>query len=114
MKTMKKHLIKGAAPDHKYKSFALKADEDSGTISGYFSTYDRIPDSYGDVIEKSAFDETIQARKKSGHPFPLCWNHNLDQIIGLCGPGGHRPRGRSRSAHEERALLRQRSRSGEA
>ena len=82
----KKHFIKGAAPEYRYKSFALKADEGAGTISGYFSTYDRIPDSYGDVIERGAFDETVQARKKSGHPFPLCWNHNLDQIIGYVDP----------------------------
>lgn len=80
---MKKHLIKGAAPEHKYKSFALKSDEGTGTISGYFSTYDRIPDSYGDVIEKGAFTETIKAREESGHPFPLCWNHDLNQIIGM-------------------------------
>lgn len=80
---MKKHLIKGADPEHKYKSFALKSDEGTGTISGYFSTYDRIPDSYGDVIEKGAFTETIKAREESGHPFPLCWNHDLNQIIGM-------------------------------
>ena len=80
---MKKHLIKSAAPEHKYKSFALKSDEGTGTISGYFSTYDRIPDSYGDVIEKGAFTETIKAREESGHPFPLCWNHDLNQIIGM-------------------------------
>lgn len=67
---------------HLYKSFEMKADEGSGTISGYFSTYDREPDSYGDVIAKGAFTETIKAREESGHPFPLCWNHDLDQIIG--------------------------------
>ena len=68
---------------HKYKEFALiKSADDSGTISGYFSTYDRIPDSYGDVIAEGAFTETLKARKESGHPFPLCWNHDLDQIIG--------------------------------
>lgn len=77
-----KHLMKNAPSEHKYKSFALKSDEGAGTISGYFSTYDRIPDSYGDVIEKGAFTETIEARKESGHPFPLCWNHDLNQIIG--------------------------------
>ena len=77
-----KHLTKNAPSEHKYKSFALKSDEGAGTISGYFSTYDRIPDSYGDVIEKGAFTETIEARKESGHPFPLCWNHDLNQIIG--------------------------------
>lgn len=63
-----------------------KSADDAGTISGYFSTYDRIPDSYGDVIAKGAFTETIEKRKASGHPFPLCWNHDLDQIIGSVNP----------------------------
>ena len=73
--------------EHKYKEFTLiKSADDSGTISGYFSTYDRVPDSYGDVIAPGAFTETIQKRKESGHPFPLCWNHDLDQIIGSVDP----------------------------
>lgn len=67
-----------------FKNF--KAEEDNGTITGYFSTYDRIPDSYGDVIAPGAFAETIKARIDSGHPFPLCWNHDLDQIIGSVDP----------------------------
>lgn len=68
--------------EHKFKEFQVKSAEDAGTISGYFSTYDRIPDSYGDVIAPGAFTETIKKREASGHPFPLCWNHDLDQIIG--------------------------------
>ena len=69
--------------NHKTKEFALrKSSDDSGTISGYFSTYDRIPDSYGDIVAPGAFTETIKAREESGHPFPLCWNHDLNQIIG--------------------------------
>ena len=68
--------------DHKCKEFRVKSAEDSGTISGYFSTYDREPDSYGDIIAPGAFTETIKKREESGHPFPLCWNHDLDQIIG--------------------------------
>ena len=40
-----------------YKNFNIKADEETGTISGYFSTYDRIPDSYGDVVAPGAFTE---------------------------------------------------------
>ena len=68
--------------EHLYKSFEIKSDEGAGTISGYFSTYDREPDSYGDVIAQGAFADTIKAREESGHPFPLCWNHDLDQIIG--------------------------------
>ena len=72
---------------HKYKEFALiKSSDDAGTISGYFSTYDRIPDSYGDIIAPGAFTETIQKRKESGHPFPLCWNHDLNQIVGSVDP----------------------------
>lgn len=73
--------------EHKHKEFTLiKSADDAGTISGYFSTYDRIPDSYGDVIAKGAFTETIEKRKESGHPFPLCWNHDLNQIIGSVDP----------------------------
>ena len=71
--------------EHKYKEFTMRksdGEKDAGTISGYFSTYDRIPDSYGDVIAKGAFTETIKKREESGHPFPLCWNHDLNQIIG--------------------------------
>ena len=67
------------------KEFALRKsaeEKDTGTISGYFSTYDREPDSYGDIIAPGAFTETIQKRKESGHPFPLCFNHDLNQIIG--------------------------------
>lgn len=67
---------------HLIKSFEIKSAEDNGTITGYFSTYDEIPDSYGDIVEKGAFTKTIKDREETGHPFPLCWNHDLDQIIG--------------------------------
>ena len=73
---------KGYKMEHLYKSFDIKAADDAGTISGYFSTYDKKPDSYGDIVAPGAFTETIKAREASGHPFPLCWNHDLDQIIG--------------------------------
>lgn len=62
----------------KYKTFSVKADEaEAGVISGFFSTYDRIPDSYGDVVAPGAFAETLQRRKETGHPFPLVWDHNM-------------------------------------
>ena len=74
---------KGGKMTHKTKEFVLmKLAEDAGTISGYFSTYDRIPDSYGDIVAPGAFTDTIKAREESGHKFPLCWNHDLNQIIG--------------------------------
>lgn len=68
--------------EHLTKSFEMKA-KDNGTIAGYFSTYEKTPDSYGDIIEPGAFTKTIEKRKESGHPFPLCWNHNFDSIIGV-------------------------------
>lgn len=71
--------------EHKCKEF-LMVKSDTGAISGYFSTYDREPDSYGDIIAPGAFTETLQKRRESGHPFPLCWNHDLDQIIGSVDP----------------------------
>ena len=71
--------------EHKYKNFTFcksAEEKDAGTISGYFSTYDREPDAYGDIIAPGAFKETIEKREASGHPFPFCWNHDLNQIIG--------------------------------
>lgn len=67
--------------EHLYKSFELKANE-AGSISGFFSTYDKEPDSYGDIIDPGAFTETIEKREESGHPFPLCWNHDFSAVIG--------------------------------
>ena len=64
-----------------YKTILFKAD-DSGKVSGYFSTYDEEPDSYGDIVAPGAFEETIKARQETGHPFPLCFNHNMDAVIG--------------------------------
>lgn len=65
----------------KYKTFSVKAD-DTGLIEGYFSTYDKTPDSYGDIIEPGAFTDTIKAREATGHPFPLCFNHDFSAVIG--------------------------------
>ena len=65
----------------KFKTINFKAD-DNGKISGYFSTYDEEPDSYGDIVAPGAFTETIKAREATGHPFPLCFNHNMDAVIG--------------------------------
>ena len=66
---------------HLFKSFEMKADEVGG-ISGFFSTYDKTPDSYGDIIEPGAFTKTLEKREASGHPFPLCFNHDFSAVIG--------------------------------
>lgn len=58
-------------------------DGKSGSISGYFATFHHdYGDSYGDVIRKGAFLGTIARRKQTGHPFPLCFNHDFSCIIG--------------------------------
>ena len=64
-----------------YKSFELKEGE-NGIVEGYASTWTKTPDSYGDIVIKGAFADTLKKRKASGHPFPLCFNHDFDQIIG--------------------------------
>ncbi len=70
--------------EHKYKNFELKFKADEvGKIEGYFSTYDEEPDSYGDIIKPGAFTETLKKREESGHPFPLCFNHDFSSVIGV-------------------------------
>lgn len=64
-----------------YKTFESKVNE-AGSVAGFFSTYDKVPDSYGDIIEPGAFTNTIEKRKATGHPFPLCLNHDFDKVIG--------------------------------
>lgn len=64
-----------------YKTFEAKVNE-AGSVAGFFSTYDKVPDSYGDIIEPGSFTKTIEKRKATGHPFPLCLNHNFDKVIG--------------------------------
>lgn len=64
-----------------YKSFELKEGE-NGIVEGYASTWTKTPDSYGDIVIKGAFTDTLKKRKATGHPFPLCFNHDFDQIIG--------------------------------
>lgn len=64
-----------------YKTIELKA-QDNGVVAGYFSTYEKTPDSYGDIIEPGAFTETLKKREESGHPFPLCFNHDFSAVIG--------------------------------
>ena len=70
---------------YKTKQFDIKSISDAGEVTGYFSTYDIAADSYGDIVAPHAFDKTIKARKEIGKPFPLVWNHNMEDpelIIG--------------------------------
>ena len=65
------------------KSFDLiYENETDGTAGGeiiaYASTFDRVPDSYGDVVARGAFTRTLQDWKASGNPIPLLFGHRTD------------------------------------
>ena len=54
---------------------AMPAD---GIVEGYASTFDREPDSYGDVVAKGAFDDSLARWRESGKPIPLLYGHSTD------------------------------------
>lgn len=52
-----------------------------GIVEGYAATFDREPDSYGDVIAKGAFARTLdewRAKSEGGLAIPLLYGHNTD------------------------------------
>lgn len=68
----------GHAMERKYLDFNVKSSDmtDVGTFKAYFSTWDREPDSYGDVIAPGAFASTIKDYKDSGTMPMLLWGHD--------------------------------------
>lgn len=66
------------------KSFPaqFKAGPDDGLAEGEFivypSTFTRTPDSYGDVVAKGAFADTIKEWSESGNVLPGLYGHRLD------------------------------------
>ena len=60
----------------------VKAGPNDGLAEGEFivypSTFTRQPDSYGDVVAKGAFTETIQQWKDSGDTLPGLFGHRMD------------------------------------
>ena len=69
-----------------FKSFKATVEEkDGGAVRAYASTFDRVPDSVGDVVAPGAFDKTIQSWKASGKPIPLLWGHDTDDPFSNIG-----------------------------
>ena len=67
----------------KIKSFPARFkvgmdDLEEGEFVAYPSTFIREPDSYGDVIARGAFDETIADWAKSGNVMPVLYGHRMD------------------------------------
>ena len=51
-------------------------------FSGYASTFNSEPDSYGDIIAPGAFKDSITNWVKKDTPLPILFNHNWDKVIG--------------------------------
>lgn len=69
--------------DIKTKTFEVKAD--NGTISGYASTWIREPDSYGDIVAKGAFADSIEQIKADGKVLPFLWWHRSEDLRSYIG-----------------------------
>lgn len=50
----------------------------NGIVEGYASTWDRTPDSYGDVVARGAFADTLRAWAQRDQPIPLLFGHRTD------------------------------------
>ena len=75
----------------KYKSVDIEresttlGDEGSGYITGYASTWIRRADSWGDVVARGAFADTIAEIAESGRAVPLLWNHESQDMAAYIG-----------------------------
>lgn len=76
---------KGGDMQLKTMTAEVKADVDNGSITGYAATFIREPDSYGDVIAKGAFAESIERIKAEGKAIPLLWNHDSYDLKSFIG-----------------------------
>ena len=65
------------------------AEDESGNgyISGYASTWHRIPDAYGDIVAKGAFTKSLASYEENGRSIPFLWSHDMGTLksyIGTC------------------------------
>ena len=60
----------------------IKALKDTGEFEGYGSTFDGEPDSYGDVIAKGAYTDSLADHKAKGTMPKMFWQHDSGQPIG--------------------------------
>lgn len=49
-----------------------------GIVEGYAATFHRKPDSYGDVVKRGAFADTLREWKSKKQPIPLLYGHRTD------------------------------------
>lgn len=58
------------------------ADTQKGVVEGYGSTFNDLPDSYGDVIAPGAFSRSLAEHKAAGSMPLMLWQHRSDEPIG--------------------------------
>ena len=70
---------------HKTKTAAKAATMPTeGIVEGYASTFDRTPDSYGDVVAPGAFTRTLEewaAKRADGLSIPLLYGHSTEDPL---------------------------------
>lgn len=60
----------------------VKTVNDDGTFSGYGSVFD-VKDSYGDIVIKGAFANTLKAANDNGVFPAMLWQHDTKEPIGV-------------------------------
>jgi len=69
--------VKTAAP-----VLEIKALKETGEFEGYGSTFSDTPDSYGDVIARGAYADTLAEHKSKGTMPKMFWQHDPSQPVG--------------------------------
>lgn len=67
----------------KHRQVAFKTDKvsEDGTFKGYASIFGNV-DSYDEIVEAGAFEESIKRQRKLNGPLPVLWQHNSALPIG--------------------------------
>lgn len=71
-----------------FKNFDISYKEDdtgNGVISGYASTWDLVPDAYGDIVKKGAFKKSLKQMSDEGKTIPFLWSHKMDDLNAYLG-----------------------------
>lgn len=67
--------VKAAGPDDGLKE---------GQFEGYASVFGNV-DSYGDIVEKGAFADSLKSWQEKGDPIPLLWGHDMEDPFSNIG-----------------------------
>lgn len=65
--------------------FEIKAEDvqEDGTFTGYASVFGGKPDSYGDIVSKGAFTETLAHGGRNGNGIASLWQHRSAEPLGV-------------------------------